>query len=380
MQDKHKVKVVVLYFLAANTLLVILFALLAGCSDREERGDIVIGVAWPFAAQNDLFQEGVWLAADEINNNGGINGRKVRLVEKDDGNTVTGGMAVAQSFTKVPNLTAVIGHRTSSVSITASATYENAGMVMLSPASTAPALTQKGYQFIFRNIPSDDEATRQLALFAAQRGLQRIVIYYSDDSYGIGLANSFEDHAKEAGMDIVDRFSYYAGLKDLQRLCEKWKALEFDGIFVARHMPDGAEFIANAAKLDVTVPFFAGNTLDTPQLYEIAGKAAEGTVVCSIFNPQESRAEVKSFVDSFRSKYGVMPTSYAAQGYDALNLLAEAVQESGSASPDAVAQKLRTFKDMPGVAGFHTFADNGDDIGGLVVKKVLRNGQFEYIN
>ncbi|HWR56733.1 MAG TPA: ABC transporter substrate-binding protein, partial [Negativicutes bacterium] len=326
------------------------------------------------------FREGVLLAADEINNSGGINGRPVRLVEKDDGNTVTGGMAAAQSFTEVPGLTAVIGHRNSAVSLAASATYEKAGIVMLSPASTAPALTQNGYEYIFRNIPSDDEIARQAALYAAGQGLRRIVIYYADDSYGRGLAGSFEDHAKEAGMDIVDRFTYYADLKDLKRTCTKWQALDFDGTFVARHMPDGAEFIADAAELGITVPFLAGNTLDTPQLYKVAGKAAEGTVVCSIFNPEEPRPAVQSFVDSFRGKYVAMPTSYAAQGYDALHLLAAAVKEAGSASPAAVAQKLRAFKDVPGVAGFHTFADSGDDTGSLVVKKMLSNGEFSYIN
>jgi len=379
MQNGHSAKMVGIGILVTGVLLLLILFLLTMYSNRKE-GDIVIGVAWPFSVENDLFKEGVELAADEINTRGGINGRKVRLIEKDDEETVTGGMTVAQSFTEVPNLTAVIGHSVSFISTAAANIYENAGIVMLSPSATAPALTQKGYKYIFRNIPSDDEIARQLALYAAKQGHRRMVIYYSDDSYGIGLANSFEDHAQKAGIEIVDRFSYYADSRDLNRLYAKWKALDFDGIFVAHYMPDGALFIADVAKASISVPFFAGDAMDTPELYRVAGKAAEGTVVGTIFNSQDPREEVKSFINNFNSKYGKMPTPYAAQGYDAVNLLAEAVKEAGSTSPAEVAQKLRTFKNRPGVAGFHTFTENGDDIGDLVVKKVVKNGQFEYIN
>lgn len=379
MPNELRAKKLGIAVLVTGVLLLFILFLLTMYSNRKEE-DIVIGVAWPFSAQNDLFKEGVELAADEINTRGGINGRKVRLIEKDDQETVTGGMTVAQSFTKVPNLTAVIGHSISSISIAAANIYENAGIVMLSPSATAPALTQKGYKYIFRNIPSDEEIARQLTLYAAKQGHRHMVIYYSDDSYGIGLANSLENHAKNAGIEIVDRFSYYADARDLDRLSAKWKALDFDGIFVAHYMPDGAQFIADAAKAGVSVPFFAGDAMDTPELYQVAGKAAEGTVVGTIFNSRDPREEVKSFISNFNSRYGKMPTSEAAQGYDAVNLLAGAIEAAGSASPTAVAQKLRTFKNRPGVAGFHTFADNGDDMGELVVKKVVKNGQFDYIN
>lgn len=369
-----------LFPLAAVTLLFILVAQLVGCLHKSARGDIVIGLAWPFATKNDMFREGVALAVDEINGQGGIGGRKIRLVEKDDENTVTGGVNAAQSFTKIPGLAAVIGHRSSAVCIAAAAIYEEAGIVMLSPTATAPGLTQKGYQFIFRNIPSDAEIARQLALYAAERGHRRMAIYYSEDSYGLGLANSFEDHAKNAGIKIVDRISYYADQQNMARLGEKWRAFGYDGIFVAYEMPDGAQFIADAARAGIAVPFLAGDTMDTPQLYEIAGEAAEGTVVGSIFNPADPRPETKEFIEKFSEKYNTPPTTRAVQGYDAVRLLAAAMEESGSADSRAVAEKLRTFQDKPGAAGSHTFTENGDDVGDLVVKKVIRNGAFHFID
>jgi len=369
-----------LFLLAGFILLFILSTQLTGCSNRSGREEIVIGLAWPFATKNSMLKEGVELAVDEINGRGGIKGRKIRLVEKDDEGTITGGVNAAHSFVKIPNLVAVIGHRASFVSIAASAVYEEAGVVMLSPASTAPNLTQRGYELVFRNIPSDDEIARQLALYAAGRGHRRMAIYYSEDSYGLGLANSFEDHAKKAGIKVVDRISYYADQEDMARLGEKWRALDYDGIFVAHYMPDGAEFIADAAKAGITAPFLAGDAMDTPELYKIAGKAAEGAVVGSIFNPGDPRPETKQFIEKFLERNNTAPTPYAAQGYDAVHLLAAAIEESGSMDPRAVAGKLRTFKDRPGAAGTHTFTENGDDVGNLVVKKVIHDGEFQFID
>jgi branched-chain amino acid transport system substrate-binding protein len=360
--------------------LIILPLLLAGCSSANNNKDILIGVAWPLASNNSLFKEGVELAVNEINQNGGIKSKKLEIIMNDDEASVAKGMAVAQSYAENKDMVAVIGHRNSSISIPASRIYEDAGLVMLSPASTAPELTEQGYNFIFRNIPSDDEITRQLAIFAAHSGHKRMVIYYSDDSYGRGLANSFEDHAGKDGVYIVDRFSYYGKLTDLERLHQKWKALDFDGVFIAQALPGGAEFIAEAGQAGITVPFIGGNALDSPMLYDIAGKYAEGTVIGTIFNPLESRPEVESFIKSFKQKYNQSPTAYSAQGYDAVKLLAAAIEKSNSTNPSVIADQLRKLNNYPGVAGYHTFNDNGDDIGKLVIKKVFRNGRFEYMD
>ena len=361
-------------------LFAILPLLLSGCSKARNNQNIVIGVAWPMASNNSLFKEGVDLAVDELNQKGGVNGHKLDIIMSDDEGSVDKGMSVAQTFAENKDMVAVIGHRNSSVSIPASRIYEDAGKLMLSPASTAPELTQQGYKFVFRNIPSDDEITRQLAIYAAQAGHKRMVIYYSDDSYGRGLANSFEDHANKEGIYIVDRVSYYGKLSDLERLQQKWKALDFDGIFVAQAMPGGAEFIADAGKVGITVPFIGGNAMDSPMLNNIAGKYAEGTVIGTIFNPNDPRPEVATFVKKFQQKYNQMPTSYSAQGYDAVKLLAAAIEQANSTDPSLIAEQLHKFKDWPGVAGYHTFNDSGDDVGKLVVKKVLHNGQFEYLD
>ncbi|MHB8916482.1 MAG: ABC transporter substrate-binding protein [Desulfocucumaceae bacterium] len=364
-------------FFKTVLLVLALLVLTTGCLGTKNKGDIIIGVAWPFESNNSMFREGVDLAVNEINQAGGIEGRKIKTVMKDDHASVAEGMAIAQSFAKERQVAAIIGHRNSFVSIPTSRIYEEAGLVMLSPASTAPELTRKGYKSVFRNLPSDEEIARKLAIFCSQQGHRRMVIYYAEDSYGMGLANSFEDHAKKAGIKVVDRISYYGDLKDLERLHNKWKALDFDGIFIASGMPAGAEFIADGGRVGIAVRYYAGNAMDSPLLHEIGGKAADGTVVGTIFNPADTREEVKKFIESFTKEYNKPPGAYSAQGYDAVKLLAAAIGQAGSLDSAALADHLRGMKNWPGVAGYHSFDQNGDDVGDLVVLKVLRDGKFQ---
>lgn len=356
-----------------------LFFALTGCAQPSESGEIVFGVVWPFASDNNLFNEGIDLAVKEINESGGIIGRELRLLKADDGSGVEKGIAIAESFAEDQSVRAVIGHCNSYVSIPASSIYEQAGLVMLSPGSTAPELTQKGYRFIFRNIPSDDEIARQLATYLASQGHRRMVIYYSADAYGSGLANSFEDYAKSLGIMIVDRLNYYSGVEDLKRLHSRWQAFGFDGIFIASSMPEGAQFIFDAGQAGINGPFVGGDGMDSLQLGAIGGQAAEGTVIASVFNPESERLEARRFSLAFQATYGKIPNSNAALGYDAVKMLAAALETSDDQSRTAVAENLMNLGRWTGVAGVHELNASGDDLGDLALLKQFKDGKFIYL-
>lgn len=353
--------------------------LFIGCTKINGKNEVVIGVGWPFKTNNNLFNEGIDLAVKEINDSGGIKGKSIKLLKMDDESDVTRGMNIAQSFVENKEVKCVIGHDNSFVSISASSIYNNAGLVMLSPASTAPDLTSEGYKNIFRNIPSDDEIAKQIAIYLSKHGYHRMAIYYSDDSYGIGLANSFEEHAQLLGIKIVDRFNCYTSIEDLKQLNMRWQAFGIDGIFIAKNMPGGAEFIRDACEAGINVHFVGGNALDSASLSQIGGKAAEGIIIGSVFNPYAKSPEVEKFVKDFYLKYNKMPTSYAALGYDAVKMLAAAIEKSDLNNPSTIAKELKNLGKWSGITGIHELTYNGDDIGDLVVLKTLHNGKFEYI-
>lgn len=366
------VKLIILCFVLAF--------LLTGCRQTAQTTEVVIGVAWPFASSNNLFNEGIDLAVKEINHDGGINGKKMKLIKKDDESNLEKGLAIAESFAKNDEIQAVIGHKESFISVPASKFYDEAGLVMLSPASTAPELTQNHYRHVFRNIPSDDELARQLAIYLARQGHQRMVICYSDDAYGNGLANAFEDRAREQGITVVDSFESYTSLDDLTSISWRWRAYGADGLFLARSMPGGDQFIFDAAKVGITLPLYGGDALEDHLLEKNAGKAADGIIFGSVFNPYVDRPEVKKFVQEFYHEYKVMPSSEAALGYDAIKMLAEAIKRADGQDRSVIAKELGGLGRWSGVCGIHELSPTGDDLGDLIVLKKLQDGKFVYLD
>ncbi|MDF2667877.1 MAG: hypothetical protein K0R67_183 [Paenibacillus sp.] len=345
---------------------------------RKSSGNVKIGAVWPFAKQNDLFREGLELALEEINEQGVLNGKRIDLVLEDDEASVTAGLSIAQGFADDKSVSAVIGHRSSSVTIPASLIYENAGILQLAPAATSPKLTENNTKLVFRNIPDDVQLGNSLALYAQEKGYKNIAIYYVDDEYGRGLANSFEDKAREAGLHIIDRVSGYKNSADVKRLTDKWAILDCDLVFMAGTTADGTAFIKEMRKAGMTVPVMGGDGLDSKE-FASSGSAVEGTVIASIFHPTAPTAQNEQFQKKFKSKYGVEPNKWAAQGYDSLHLLAYAIQKANSRVPSRIAEELYKLKDWEGASGKRVFSEDGNLNSMPIVMKQVRNGTFEYV-
>lgn len=200
--------------------MLVVVAALAACAPRsvaEQRaeqaqradGDIVIGVAWPWAARKELrFGDGVDMAVAEVNATGGVLGRQLRIVRLDDHESADEGRVIAQRLGADPRVVAVIGHLQSYVTVPAAAIYDNGGLVLLSPAATDPALTAQGYRHVFRGTFTDKMAGREMADFAARHGYRRIAIEYVRSPYGRDLANAFEEYAADRKLEVVARQSY----------------------------------------------------------------------------------------------------------------------------------------------------------------------------
>lgn len=344
---------------------------------------ILIGVAWPFSVTQHKLREGIELAQQEINDAGGVLGASIELWFEDDQGSVAEGRRIAQQFADDPDVIAVIGHYNSSVSIPSSTIYQFAHILMLSPGSTNPQLTRQGFDLVFRNIPTDEEFGRQLAYFAHRQGYRRMAILAAKDTYGRGLANIFEKRAGDLGIEIVDRFSYPQNSEPsfFRQILERWQEPSgaessfADAIFIAGTTPEAAYFIRQARQMGITVPIMGGDGLDSPDLWRIGGEAAEGTVVATPFHPDKSEV----FKAAFYQKYGTMPDTWAAQGYDALKLLAYAMQEAESVDAEDIAAVLRSLKGWPGVTGPHTFDANGDVVGKPIVLQKVENSGFVYL-
>lgn len=351
---------------------------------RRARGDVVVAAVWPWALRKELrYGDGLDLAVEEVNQRGGVNGRTLRLTRVDDHESVDEGRLAAQRIAGDPDVVAVIGHLQSYVTVPAAAVYDLSGLVLVAPTATDAELTSHGYRRVFRTTFTSRSVGRQIAQFAGQRGLRRVAIFYIRNTYGRELANAFEERASEVGITILARRSYDPGDQVSERMFDpvvrEWKELPIDAIFLAGEVPSAGYFIAKARSAGLNAPILGGDAMSAPSLMAVAGAAAEGTIIGSFFHPDEPRPEVRRFTQLFMKRYGVAPDFASAVAYDAVHLLADAMQQAHSSVPDDVAAALHAVRGWPGVTGTFTFDEAGDAVGKHLVKLIVRHGRFEHL-
>jgi branched-chain amino acid transport system substrate-binding protein len=344
-----------------------------------------VGAVWPWAVrENLLYAQGLQMALDEINGSGGVRGRRIRIVKEDDRETVDQGRAAAQKLAAMPDLVAVIGHLQSYITVPAAAIYDMAGVVLIAPTATDPALTEQGYKMVFRTTFTDRQVGRHMALVARSRGYRRLAIYYMRDRYGRSLANAFEETFTAEGGLVVDRQSYDASPggnpRQIDRLVDDWKQRELSSIFIAGEAPQAALVMSAAKRRGLDVAVLGGDALGTPELFGAGENAVEGVTLVSPFHPDDPRPEVRQFAAAFKKRFGREPDTAAALAYDSLRILGAGMQRAPSTAPADIAAALHAISEWRGVTGAFSFADSGDLETHPLVTVTARKGRFVFLS
>lgn len=374
------------------TVLLLSILLVAGCQTdvrpaderarraRDASGPIVVGAAWPWQdMKSTLYKQGMEMAVNELNEGGGVLGRPLELVRKDDRASVDQARIVAQQFADNLDVVAVIGHLHSFTTLPAATIYDRAGLLLLAPTATDPDLTQKGFSLVFRSTFGNDAMGEALSSYVAEQGFQRIAVCYVANEYGRELANAFEDDVAKRGAEVVSRQGYSSAMQgttsNLRRIAAEWKRSDVDAIFLAGEVPIAPMLIATARDMGVDTPFIGGDALRIPQVIQIGGDATEGLLVPYRFHPDDPTPNSRAFTGAFRKRHGVDPDAGAALGYDSIHLLAHAIRTAQSTVPEDVGAALRSTP-WTGVEGPYAFDEDGNLIHGTVKLMKVANRQF----
>lgn len=377
----------------AKILLICLFLLstITGCFSADlakqrakqagKGASIMIGVPVPreFTEKNTGFLKGLTLALEDINAKG-INGKKIQLEIADDQAVFKDAVDIAQKFSQNTRMTAVIGHWYSDICIPVAAIYEKAGMLEIVPTVSNPELTENNFRYVFQNIPSDKKVAGQMCQYALQQGYKKLVVYYEDSSYGRNLADAFEREAEAKDIKVIDRSSGLVSDVDFKKAHDKWQALDFDAVFLALNMPEGALFIKEIRKINPSIPILSGDGLDVNEFTSTLGKDSEDVVIASISNPHNENPEFKKFANRYKQRYGEEPDVWAVQGYDSLQLIAQAIEQTDSCSPAVLAAYLRDMESMKLISGDISFNEDGEIQGREIYMKKVVKGTFEYLD
>lgn len=346
--------------------------------------DIVIGEYGSLTGETATFgvstDEGVKLALDGINARGGVLGRQIRLVVEDDQSKAEGAVTAVQKLLTQDKVVAVIGEVASSRSLAAAPLCMRARVPMLSPSSTNPRVTQVG-DFIFRSCFTDRFQAAAMANFAmGELKLKKFAVLFDVKSdYSVGLREFFEEAVKKNGGEIVSDKSFGAGDIDFSAQLTDIKAANPDAVYVPGYYTEVGLICRQARERGISVPLMGGDGWDSDKTAEIGGQAINGCYFTNHYSPDEKRPEVAAFVEAYKKKYGgKVPDAMAVTGYDAMNLMADAIRRAGTTKSKALREALASTKDFPGAGGVITMDAERNARKPIVVIKIV-DQKFNYL-
>ena len=356
--------------------LLLLVLVSSGCQKKQDV--IKIGVAGPMtgdqAKMGTDFKNGVSLAVSEWNEKGGVLGKKIEAVLGDDQHDPKQAVSVANKLVN-DGAVAVIGHFNSSCSIPASDVYNRGGIPMITPGSTNPQLTEKGYHGVFRVCGRDDQQGKAGADFVkGYLKLKAVAILHDKTTYGQGLADEFKNHLGSA-VSVVYYGSIVQGDKDFKTVLTAVKTTKPQLIFFGGIYPEAGLLVKQAKELGLNAPFMSGDGTIDPKFIEIAGPAAaEGTYLT--FSPDpEHIPSAKGFLEKYRATFGEIGP-YSIYAYDSANILLKAIKAAGSVDGKSVIDKLHSME-FDVALGKIRFDARGDVTQSPYVVWITKNGRFE---
>ncbi|TET15171.1 MAG: hypothetical protein E3J82_01170 [Candidatus Thorarchaeota archaeon] len=350
-----------------------------GCKRSVE--EINLGAILPLtggaAKYGESAKRAIDLAVAEINSKGGIGRRKVRIIYEDSQALPQQGVAAITKLGTVNKVPVVIGAMASSVTLAIAPVAEKNKIVLISPVSSAPKISEAG-DYVFRNCMSDVYEGAKMAAYAFKElGLRKIAILYVNNDYGSGLRGMVESRFKSLGGRVVTMQSFDQGSSDFRTQLAKIKQAKPEAIYMVGYK-EQILILKQAKEMGITQQFLGSVMFEDPEILEKVGKAADGVIYTYYpFDPAGEQELVSQFTNQFNKKYGTQPDIYAALSYDAMRIVASAIRRGGM-SPGRIKQALYDTKDFPGVAGSTTFDENGDAIKPVSIKTV-RDGEFVWL-
>ena len=321
--------------------------------------EITVGVCWPISINQDGMTDGLALALDEINTQKLAGEYTLRLVIRDDAFDPTKGNRIALEFADTPEMSAVIGYYDDSVAVKSSPIFEVSQLLHMIVGANTTAMTSHNFRYIVRTTLSSDKLGQSLAKISASRGYQKIALIWEEDAYGEDLAYQYHVGLDSLDIRVAYKWSFSRLKADFRKPVNELKGLDVDAIFFAGLEPWAGDFLRSARGVGLKTPFI-GAFSDTPIMRKHAGSALEGAMNFQIYNVNSTSPENVAFVRKFSARYGKKPDMWAAQGYDALHILAKAAKTTGSRNPLDLSYAIRYMDGWQGANGLYKFNKEGN--------------------
>jgi branched-chain amino acid transport system substrate-binding protein len=378
-------------FFKVSYLLILLIAitgLIAGCGDSASK-DIKIGMVYELTGNTASYgtsaANGAKLAFKEINASGGVLGKQIQIVTADNkGEPSESANAMTKVITQ-DKVVAVTGFTVSSCGIAGSVVAEDNKIPFVAAATVNPKVTVdertgkvKAYTFRACFIDSfQGTVGANFALNSLKVKKAAILIDNSSD-YSKGLSKVFRDVFSAGGGQIVAEEAYLQKDQDFKSTLTAIKAQNPELLYIPGYYEDVGKIVKQARELGMTIPILGGDAWDSPKLAELGGpQPLNNTYFTNFYSVEDKNPVSNAFIEAYKKEYGQSPDSMAAMGYDAANLLVDAIKRANSTESSKIREALAATKNFKSVSGDMDLNATHDAVRGVVIIE-MKDGKQVY--
>lgn len=348
--------------------------LLAGCSgsaapaggQEPSTSEITLAFVGPQTGDNAEYGKSMKTAAqiavDEWNEKGGVLGKKIKLVDFDDANTSEQAASIAEKIVGDQSISAVLGHFSSGVAMTASEVYQENGIVLVNGSAAHIDFAKIG-DCIFRNNAIYTTDANTMLQIVEYQGFTKFGILNPNSDAGISVTTAIQDMTEKYGdkyaPELVLAELYEDGTVDFTATVAKFQQAGVEVVYSSGAYAQTAPFIQQYRAKDKNVKFIMSAACFSQEFLQLAGSDAEGVMIGTSFFYGSENEQVKSFSEKFKTAYGANPSTFAAQVYDGTYAILYAIEKGGSAERADIVKNLQDTN-FQGVTGKIIFDGEGN--------------------
>ncbi len=354
--------------------LALMVLILASCGGGEK--PITIAAFAPMTGQSakmgEDISQAVQLAVDEWNASGGLLGKKIAVMIEDDRADPKDAVSIANKAAAY-GVVGVVGHYNSSCTIPASNIYHENGIIMITPASTNPMVTDREFSEIFRTCGRDDQQGKVQSDFASEvLKVSKVAILHDKTTYGQGLADEFRKNLPTT-VEVVHYGGVTLGDKDFTAVLTRVKSSSPDLLMFGGLYAEGGLIAKQMLDLNLECIYLSGDGVFDPEFIRIAGPAAEGTYV-TYARSAEKNPSAQKFLEAYRARWPEVGP-YSLFAYDAANVILEAIKITGELDSKKIVETLHSNV-FQGAIGAIQFDHKGDPVSSPYVVWQVKNGEL----
>ena len=366
-------------------VLVILSALsLTGYGSAQTQKTIKIGVVGPESGGSAQLGQGqhkaIQMAVDEINSVKGAGEWKLEVFFEDDEGNPTKSASATNKLLQQSQVNIIIGAIHSSATLADMVITQRAGIPQITSGSTGSSITEQNNKWIFRTAVNDEFQANALIKHAKETlKVQKVATFTAADDYGQSGAKLLAAAAQKEGLQLSANPTYNNGDKDFKPQILAIKDSGAQAIFMWGLYTEAALIARQARQLGVDVQLYGASGMAALKLIELGGEAAQGLVLTQSFLPVSTNPKVMEFVNKYKAKHQDSPIPHAAQAYDTVYIIADAVKRANSVKPEELREAIARTTGLKLVTGEPKFNPKGDDIGKYLLITVIKGDKFELV-